>query len=306
MRSAMIPVPLDIGLPESARPGIIRPIFHAVACMTDTTRCSLQSLLAQEPMAGSADNVDVWLLLEYTGSWRSQALADNELSAEEREAFEQLAQPWRRTGRKVRLQFIRQQRRGDRYLFTIVDGVTRLRRAASVPALAGAVDEPVSLPHYFVCTHGQRDLCCAEFGMPLYRALRERVGERVWQTTHLGGHRFAPNVLVAPGAVMYGRVTPASFDAWFQVTESGGLYTPCARGRTCYPAPAQAAEILGGARATLRSVRSQGNGDWRVEFDDRVVSVHEAVTMSQASCGDTRLKASSRFELGAGDFIQGE
>ena len=74
-------------------------------------------------------------------------------------------------------------------------------------------DAARSAPQYFVCTNGQRDLCCARFGLPTYAALRERVGERVWQTTHVGGHRFAPNVLTLPQAALYGRVQPADVDA---------------------------------------------------------------------------------------------
>jgi hypothetical protein len=52
-----------------------------------------------------------------------------------------------------------------------------------------------------VCTHGSRDACCGKFGYPLYEELRHRYAPesegrlRVWRTSHIGGHRFAPNLL---------------------------------------------------------------------------------------------------------------
>jgi hypothetical protein len=55
-----------------------------------------------------------------------------------------------------------------------------------------------------VCTHGSHDTCCGTFGYRLYEALRNR-GEsgpggdmRVFRVNHLGGHRFAPNVVDMP------------------------------------------------------------------------------------------------------------
>ena len=55
-----------------------------------------------------------------------------------------------------------------------------------------------------VCTHGAHDTCCATFGYPVYEELRNRyVREsggslRVWRVSHLGGHRFSPNIVDLP------------------------------------------------------------------------------------------------------------
>jgi hypothetical protein len=63
-----------------------------------------------------------------------------------------------------------------------------------------------------VCTHGTVDACCASFGFPLYRQLRELVDEtenvRVWRCTHFGGHRFAPTLLDLPEARYWGFLGP--------------------------------------------------------------------------------------------------
>ncbi|GIT39134.1 MAG: hypothetical protein Ct9H300mP8_03300 [Gammaproteobacteria bacterium] len=96
---------------------------------------------------------------------------------------------------------------------------------------------------YFVCTNGQRDFCCARYGLPTFEGLKELVGERVWQTTHLGGHRFAPNVLTLPQGVLYGRVDVDDVNAFVTTIESGDLSRPHVRGRSAFPPEAQFAEL---------------------------------------------------------------
>lgn len=51
-----------------------------------------------------------------------------------------------------------------------------------------------------VCSHGSRDACCGRSGVPLYKALSTSAPPRVrvWRTSHLGGHRFAPAAQVLP------------------------------------------------------------------------------------------------------------
>ncbi len=52
---------------------------------------------------------------------------------------------------------------------------------------------------FFVCTHGHVDICCAKFGVPLYRQARAHPGVRAWRMTHFGGHRYAPTAWEFPG-----------------------------------------------------------------------------------------------------------
>lgn len=65
-----------------------------------------------------------------------------------------------------------------------------------------------------VCTHSTRDACCAKFGRPVYEHARQvyaaRSGQptRVWQTSHLGGHRFAGTLLDMPRGHYWGWLTP--------------------------------------------------------------------------------------------------
>ena len=140
-------------------------------------------------------------------------------------------------------------------------------------------------PQYFVCTNGQRDVCCARFGLPTYAALRERVGGRAWQTTHLGGHRFAPNVLTLPQAALYGRVQPADTDEFVDAVERNGLAAKWLRGRTRYSPEVQAAEAALLARGSiLRSDDRQAlDGDgYRVTFGSHTVAVRPGAARRSA------------------------
>lgn len=259
--------------------------------------CSRLSLEAGESLAGTADPVDVWLMLEYRGAWNAQATTDNTLSESAQAWITSLLDSHRARGRKVRLQFIRQQTGGGVRLFTIDGSTTWLRSAPDHDALAAAEDVAVSGRLYFVCTHGTRDRCCAEFGMPVYRALREKLGNRVWQTSHLGGHRYAANVLVTPDAVMYGRLTPEDVDQFVSEAESGLTPARFTRGRTCHEAPVQAAEVLLGMRLDQPSIVQSGARSWEISASGRTVKIAALESSGVASCGDSKLKTTLQYFL---------
>lgn len=66
-----------------------------------------------------------------------------------------------------------------------------------------------------VCTHGERDPCCGDFGRPIYTALRHHYGRtnhRTWEVSHIGGHRFCPNIIELPGGRYWGRLTLDDLD----------------------------------------------------------------------------------------------
>lgn len=74
--------------------------------------------------------------------------------------------------------------------------------------------EPLRGHHIFVCVHGTRDKRCGIAGPTLIMRIRRALDERgidgdvqVHATSHVGGHRFAGNVLVYPGGHWYGYVT---------------------------------------------------------------------------------------------------
>lgn len=269
--------------------------------MTERQYCSDLSLAAGEPMAGTADRVDVWLLLEYNPVWRAKAVTDNDLSPRVTAWLDGQMESVTRGGLKPRLQFIRRPELDREEITLFVGTADGLFRFESVGYDAitdlGVADtssmERVEAPQYLVCTNGQRDLCCARFGRPAYVRLREVVGERAWQTTHLGGHRFAPNVLTLPQGVLYGRVRPEDVTRFVEDVEAGRLARDHVRGRSVLPPEAQAAEMALDENEEVLEFLGCDPGQvvMRTASGERRIRVVEADAMDiLASCGDEETK----------------
>ncbi|KAF9447355.1 hypothetical protein P691DRAFT_671682 [Macrolepiota fuliginosa MF-IS2] len=67
--------------------------------------------------------------------------------------------------------------------------------------------------HLYICTHGARDCRCGEQGSQVARALREEVERRglshrmkVREVGHVGGHKYAANLLVYPHGEWLGQL----------------------------------------------------------------------------------------------------
>jgi hypothetical protein len=96
-------------------------------------------------------------------------------------------------------------------------------------------------PLFLVCTHGRHDACCALRGRPLAQALHHARPDRVWETTHLGGDRFAANLLVLPTGELYGRVPSLAAAGLADRVDAGEVVPGLLRGRIGLPPIAQAA-----------------------------------------------------------------
>ncbi|MFF3055777.1 sucrase ferredoxin [Streptomyces sp. NPDC057909] len=86
-------------------------------------------------------------------------------------------------------------------------------------------------------------MCCALAGRPLAQAVAAEEPEATWEISHLGGHRFAPTMLVLPHGYLYGRLTPQMALDALSATRQGRLSIPSCRGRSTWPRPGQAAEV---------------------------------------------------------------
>ncbi len=213
-------------------------------------RCAEISLAAGEPLAGTAvTDTERFVVLEHAAPWGPLGLEDSGLPSEVVATLEEL-------GKGVRVQLVRRREAepGVKLYFSDARGlrVLSLERAEDLLALdldswLSGGEAPGVLEHaplYLVCVHGKRDRCCALLGLPVYKALNERVGERALETTHLGGHRFAATLLVLPHGVCYGRVEASDVPQLIAASERGEWFDLAhARGRCAYGAEAQAAEI---------------------------------------------------------------
>jgi hypothetical protein len=206
------------------------------------TRCSDRSLLANEPLAGTASVASRFLLLEHGAAWGRDAVADTELPPALRaaaESFDGRVLLLRRPGRRARAH--------EAIVAAVEEGGGCLRRHAADLSDNG---EPLAGPVFLVCTHGRRDPCCARLGGPLYDALAAHVEtEALWQSSHQGGHRFAANLLVLPAGIQLGRVRPADAAAVAAAIAQGRVPLGHYRGRTLHAPHVQAADTA--VRRTL-------------------------------------------------------
>jgi hypothetical protein len=110
--------------------------------------------------------------------------------------------------------------------------------AGSAPEFGSVVGEPV----FLVCTHAQRSACCARWGGPLAQALAARYPGQVFQTTHVGGHRFAANLVILPHGLYYGPVGLDGAVAAIGAYQRGMVSPIGYRGRAGQPKAIQEAE----------------------------------------------------------------
>jgi hypothetical protein len=94
-----------------------------------------------------------------------------------------------------------------------------------------------------VCTHGRHDACCAELGRPTATALAAALPEHTWEVSHIGGDRFAANVLVLPDGLYYGRVSAADAPRLAATHLDGRLDLDLLRGRSGFGFAVQVAEV---------------------------------------------------------------
>jgi hypothetical protein len=119
------------------------------------------------------------------------------------------------------------------------------------PTGDGEIEEE---PLYLVCTNGRRDPCCAERGRPLVAALALPLGDRLWECSHIGGDRFAANLVCFPHGMYFGRVGAEEAMSVVSAYRDGIVDLDHYRGRSCYPFAVQAAEFLVRRRLDLRGV----------------------------------------------------
>ncbi|MDP3891490.1 sucrase ferredoxin [Nocardioides sp.] len=288
--------------------------------MTHDFRCTTASREAPEPMAGTAPTERAWLCVEHPGAWGRNALAESRLPATVRERLTDLAgvrvllirRHGGRAGSGVRV-FAGWLGPGEPWVETaVLDDVVELLdldlaglATGRRPGLA-AYDARL----WLVCTNGRRDRCCAEIGRPVTAALAERWPEETWETTHLGGHRFAGTLLALPSGVCLGRLDAETAVECCQEIEAGRHPVAHSRGRAGLPAPAQVAglavhaatgeQALGavqidhptgspmtGSPMTGTVTGRVGSRPWQVEV------VIETVGERRQSCADLKLKATT-------------
>lgn len=221
--------------------------------------CSQLSREAGEQLFGTATHITTWFLLEYTGHWEAKAFEKSDLPAPVKQRLaEHLAMiP------NSRIEMLRQGPHDESAKLAFYVALGREANPALYEFHLDSYDDLLALdltaiceedpaynsakredPLFLVCTHGKRDKCCARYGLPVYGTLSGEEGVSVWQTSHVGGHRFAANVLCFPHGIYNGYVSPDNVTALANAYHAGQLYPATYRGRACYPKTVQAAEYF--------------------------------------------------------------
>jgi hypothetical protein len=215
-------------------------------------RCAASSERRLDDLAGTATHLTAFLLVEHHGPWGASAPADSRLPDRVKAHL--------RTHKNIKVLMARRHHRAHRESFFHVFVSFPATRALFVstfedPEELTRIDlDAVSRgetpdwpradgPFFGVCTHGRHDACCAERGRPVAAALTASHPAQTWEISHMGGDRFAANMLVLPDGLYYGRMEPGSASQVAGLHEQGRVDIERLRGRSSYPMPVQYAEI---------------------------------------------------------------
>lgn len=244
--------------------------------------CAVRSKLRGEALHGTASRARRWVLYEQPGAWGADVLSDRTLPPRIAAQLTFLA-----GSTPARVLLVRRAPGVPREVpnHALFVGVTTpaggwferfdlhgpedlfdvdLEPLAEEGSCGGA---PVSEPFYLVCTNGKHDACCAEYGRPVVDALAPRLGERLWECSHVGGDRFAGNLVCLPAGVFYGHLDATVASAVVRAHEDGQVDLDRWRGRSSLPFPVQSAELFARrelgltGESDLRYVTSRRSGN---------------------------------------------
>ncbi|RCK69562.1 sucrase ferredoxin [Desertihabitans brevis] len=204
-------------------------------------------------MLGTASPGRSWVLVEHPGRWPVRGFVDLPLALEIRRRVALAA-----AGAGARILLVRRhgRRDGDEALRWAVvhhedSGAHRQTWGTwadeddllALPDALGAPGHTGHPPVLLVCAHGVHDTCCAVRGRPVAAALAARWPELTWECSHVGGDRFAANLVVAPDGVYYGGLDAGSAVDVVADHLAGRIGPTFLRGYTTLPAPEQVAVV---------------------------------------------------------------
>ena len=224
--------------------------------MSSPFRCADAADVRGEPLYGTASQVRRWLLLEHPGSWGSDALTQSKLP-------KGVALKRRASAAGIRIVLIR---RGVRFsadrrrcfflrteegsLYQSTMTLDRVEDLLDIDLMSlrdgGSIAEADdhTAPIFLVCTHGKHDACCSIRGNQVSRVACAEPNWDAWECSHIGGDRFAANVVCFPHGLYYGRVQPQDVVRLMNEYAQATLSLEHFRGRCIHSFPIQAAEYF--------------------------------------------------------------
>jgi hypothetical protein len=296
----------------------------------DPARCSDAARDRADPLLATAPPAGRLLLIEVPGPWGRAGLTGSRLAAD---VTGPLATAADAAG--IRVQLIRRPGRhaGPRrpgtmatagtHAWAIADpdaGLVRWGRwrdehdllgvdlGASLDPVSDASTGPQRLA--LICTHARHDVCCAVRGRPVAAAVSVGSDRDTWETSHLGGDRFAANLLLLPEGEVFGGLDSDAVLATVELLDAGRLDLAHYRGRVGRSPLVQAGVHLT-ARAVdddrigavrVRRATALGDDRWELSIDHRG-RLHVAVIAASWSeperltCAALAAKPARRFAL---------
>jgi hypothetical protein len=304
------------------------PISY-VKMKQDIFYCAALSTEVKEQVLGTASTGENWLLLEYREGWGVEPFKESDLP---RHVKQHLSRSLKSVP-KSRFLFIKQDRQTTHRLTLFV--VRSLEVGSTVvkyefnnyeelidldltAALSGKSTGATQWnnPIFLICTHGRRDKCCAKFGFPIYKVTRDFANDdSVWQSSHVGGDRFAANMICFPDGLFYGHVTEETAPLIVSDYRKQKLFLEKLRGRTCYARPIQAAEVFVRQQSGLNGLNDLKFLDYevvkpnyfRVRFlSQNEAEIHELYLTSQLSEFQNRMTCHSEEEKKVVQYLPGK
>ncbi|MBN3897490.1 MAG: sucrase ferredoxin [Nostoc sp. NOS(2021)] len=214
--------------------------------LTDCRFCSVVSKTNKEDPIGTAGTCDHWLIMEIPQPWSQDLFQENPTIKPLIGLFQELIV---KHGVNLRPMLIAPDReysypgftrvlyyyrpaklfsKFEKQEFVVPEGEATALVTAILKQLIQQPNDLSKFQQYqqqsnhirelMVCTHAQVDLACGRFGTPIYRRLRKEYAPisngklRVWQTTHFGGHQFAPTLVDLPQGCLWGHLEPEVLD----------------------------------------------------------------------------------------------
>ena len=281
--------------------------------MAEALPCATLSRALTEPLYGTASRVRGWVLLEQPGPWGREAVTESRLDRDLARALDHKARdahlrlllvrrPGRRGGPGDRRGgppenrsqggpttcFVAHTSRQDRWLerrhLEDPAELLALDMAAVVAGRRPGFGDEIGEPVYLVCTNGRHDRCCATYGRPLALALQASHGELIWESSHVGGDRFAGNLVCLPSGHYFGRVGPGEAERVVARHRQGTIDLDHYRGCCIDPPAVQAAEWF-----ARRHTGLLGAGDLDLLGRDRLEGDVAAVRFARAGGGQVRV-----------------
>lgn len=264
--------------PATGLPGDLPPALHTVAARA--TSAKIRPQLIRRP----ADRASLWPIGVYLGSSSGP-------------------EPWLQYR-----EFAHPAEVAD-LLDLLSPAVIEAAATGDRPGFGNAADHRVLL----ICGHASRDPCCAKTGRPMAMALAREYPDLVWESNHLGGHRFAANLVTLPDGSYHGGLDASRGRQVAAATLAGEVDLASYRGRAGRSAAAQAAdwyvrrhtgELALDALEIVTERRSEA-GDGSVVVELLVAGEPIRATVRPApppverliSCGTGELGAPEHYEL---------